>query len=121
MTDLKQARRARPRTGETITPGDVAPASPLDPICLHCVVPMQLTVAGCPLLPRRFLAECPACGRTVAVTLTARVLWAGPLAPRECTGPGGSLSKCRRPLAHTGVRPHFAHIPSTPQPSRRFP
>ena len=57
-------------------------ASTLDPICLRCLVPMALTMAGCPLLPRRFVAECPRCGRTVAITLTARVLRAGPRAGR---------------------------------------
>jgi len=56
-------------------------ATTLDPTCLRCLAPMTLTVSGCPLLPRRFLAECPACGRTVAVTLTAQVLRAG----RGCT------------------------------------
>lgn len=52
-------------------------AATLDPTCWHCVMPMTLIVAGCPLLARRFLAECAQCGRTVAVTLTARVLRAG--------------------------------------------
>ena len=52
-------------------------AATLDPTCLRCSGPMTVTVADCSLLPRRFRAVCPACGRTVAVTLTARVLRAG--------------------------------------------
>jgi len=76
----------------------------LDPTCLRCTGPMRVTVSGCPLLPRRFLAECPTCGRTVAVTLTARVLRAG----RGCT-------ESPPPKKRAGASRHEDARPLSPQ------
>lgn len=83
-----------------------AHASTLDPTCLRCMAPMALTLSGCPLLPRRFLAECPACGRTVAVTLTARPLRAGRAhSPPELAGAPPPMLKKREALALTDASP----------------
>jgi hypothetical protein len=72
-------------------------ANTLDPICLHCVVPRQPPVAGHPrgMSLKRLLsrAECPRCGRTVAVRLKARVVRAGdrgPTPPRQGLEPSRS-------------------------------
>jgi hypothetical protein len=85
-------------------------ASTLDPTCLRCLGPMTLRVAGCPLLPRRFLAGCPACGRTVAVNLTARELRAG---KSSNDPPGRGLEALR--LSRRGYLSALAHIPETSQ------